>query len=390
MPREHDEFGTLLRTIGGALYRRVLRVTCDEAAATQAARALFVRLLVHGRASLADERARWAWIYRAGTNRGLQLLAATARPGGEAPGAPAVGPLPAMAALRAFDEATQNTVVLTALDGLTIEEVAEVLGLPSANLGRKLDEWRRDERKKTGAAASARTGETHPSMFALERDRPMHAEHIAGCAVCRAALEEAAHAGEAFARGVDDAVVQRLFEQVTAERKALRGGVRWKRILIMSGALVGVTIMAFAVTKPRDRKPGDLPFKGGTASRAKAAGLQISVRRGTDVGAFVPGATSRLGDRLHFRVRVSGPRFFGLRVRGPGGAKTQLFPAEGDKAVPVTPGQALDRDYIIEAPLAAPGRTLYLEGYFAEHEFVLDGRPDPGIELVPVRLDIEP
>lgn len=361
------------------MYRRVWRVTRDEAASISAARTLFVRLLVHGRANLTDPRARWAWIYRAGTNRGLQLLAATARPGG---GETA---MPTMTALRAFDEATQNAVVLTELDGLTGNEVADVLGVPATSVGRKLDEWR----TKVGTTAPARTGDPHPSVFALDRDRSAHAAHVADCVVCRATLAGADAETAAFASGVDQAVVQRLFEQVAAERKALSGGVRWRRLLIMSGALVAVAILAFAVTKPRDPKPGEMPFKGGTASRAKAAGLQISVRRGTDIGAFVPGATSRLGDRLHFRVRVAGPRFFGLRVRGPG-AQTWLFPAEGAKAVPVTPGQALDRDYIIEGPLAAPGRTLYLEGFFAEREFKLDGRPDPDIELVPVRLDIEP
>jgi len=31
-----------------------------------------------------------------------------------------------------------------------------------------------------------------------------------------------------------------------------------------------------------------------------------------------------------------------------------------------------------------------VEGFFAERPFVLDGKPEPDIELVPVRLDIEP
>ena len=118
--------------------------------------------------------------------------------------------------------------------------------------------------------------------------------------------------------------------------------------------------------------------------------LTQKVRRGTDVGAFVPGATSRLGDRLHFRVRTDGPRYLGLRVRGPAKQQLWLYPAEGEQAVLVKPGQALDRDYILEPPLAAPGRTLYVEGFFAERPFVLDGKPQPDIELSPVRLDIEP
>jgi len=384
MASEHDGFGALLRAIGGPLYRRVWRVTRDEARAATAAQALFVRLMVHARANVTDSHARWAWIYRAGTNRGLQLLALDARPGGETPGPPAERPLPAMATLRAFDEATQNAVVLTALDGLTVDEVADVLGQPISGIARKLDDWRKSQTKASGPG-----GEPHPSVFALDREPAAHAAHVAACATCRALVDEAERADEAFARGLDQTLIQRLFDQVAAERQASTAGIRWKRILVMAGSLVIITVLAFAVTKPRERKPGELPFRGGTASRAKAAGLQITVRRGTDVGAFRPGATSRLGDRLHFRVRADGPRFFGLRVRGPG-AQTRLYPAEGTQAVLVTPGQVLDRDYVIEPPLAAPGRTLYIEGFFAERAFVLDGKPDPDIELVPVRLDIEP
>jgi hypothetical protein len=276
-------------------------------------------------------------------------------------------------------------VVLTVLDGLTVDEVADVLGQPVSGIARKLDDWRKGGTKRPPPPAGA----PHPSVLALDREPAAHAAHLAGCAICRTLVDEAERADETFARGLDQTVIQSLFDQVAGERKALSGGVRWKRILVMAGALVTITVLAFAVTKPRERKPGELPFRGGTASRAKAAGLQITVRRGTDVGAFRPGATSRLGDRLHFRVRADGPRFFGLRVRGPG-AQTRLYPAEGTQAVLVTPGQVLDRDYVIEPPLAAPGRTLYIEGFFAERAFVLDGKPDPDIELVPVRLDIEP
>jgi DNA-directed RNA polymerase specialized sigma24 family protein len=385
MPSEPDKFQALLRSWGGALYRRVLRVTADEAEAARAAQQLFVRLLVHGRIEPGNERARWSWIYRAGTNRGLQLLAATARPGGETPATPAREPLPTMAALREFDEATQNIVVLTSLDGLSPQEVADVVGLPVTTVGRKLDEWR----KKSGTSG-APSGAEHPSAFALDRERAAHEAHLAGCPSCRASIESAERTELRFASTLDPEVVQRLFTQVAAERKALGGGIRWKRILILTASLAGVTVMAFAVARPKAPRPGDLPFRGNaTASRAKAAGLQITVRRGTDIGAFVPGASSRLGDRLHFRVRAEGPRYFGLRVRGPQ-SMTRLFPAEGDKAVLVKPGQALDRDYIVEGPLAAPGRTLYLEGFFSEHEFVLDRKPTPDIQLVPVRIDVEP
>ncbi len=54
------------------------------------------------------------------------------------------------------------------------------------------------------------------------------------------------------------------------------------------------------------------------------------------------------------------------------------------------PGETLDRDFVVEAPLAAPGKTLWIVGRFAEHPFPLDAAAVPDVEIVPVRVDLEP
>jgi len=148
--------------------------------------------------------------------------------------------------------------------------------------------------------------------------------------------------------------------------------------------------MAFVVARPRAVKPEQLPFRGPiTAARLKAAGLQITVRRGDQILTLAPGAPSRIGDRFHFRVRAEGPRYLEVLIHGPGG-EARLYPAAGTMAAPVMPGQTLDRDYLVEGPLAAPGKALWIMGRFSEHPFPLDTPSVPAVETVPVRVDLEP
>jgi len=370
------------RTVGGPIERRVRRVTGDAAAAQRAAEELFVRFVVHGRVA-GDVRGRWAWIYRVATARALQTLGDDAIPGGAVPPHPATGPLPTMRALRALDEATQDAVVLARLDGLSAEEIADVLGLELALVRRKLN----DADARLGAAPSAAA--VHPSLLVLEREPQGVAGHLADCAPCRAAADALAAQDRAFASAIAPDVVGRLSAALRAERDRQAPRTNWRRIFWMSSAFVVITVLAFVVARPRQLKPEQLPFRGPvTAARLKAAGLQITVRRGDEILALAPGAPSRIGDRFHFRVRAEGPRFLELRVQGPGG-EARIYPFTGTTAAPVKPGQTLDRDYLVEAPLAGPGQSLWIVGRFSEHPFPLDTANVPDIEIVPVRVDLE-
>jgi hypothetical protein len=311
------------------------------------------------------------------------MLGDDSRPNGPAPSHPAVGSLPAVRALRPLDETAQNAVVLARLDGLSIGEIAEVLGLESDLVRRKLH----DADARLGGWPGA--GE-HPSLLALERDREAVAAHLAACAACRAAAQTLDGEARAFADAVTPETVARLSAALRAERARQAPRTNWRRIFWMSAAFVAITVMAFAVARPRAVKPEQLPFRGPvTAARLKAAGLQITVRRGDQILALAPGAPSRMGDRFHFRVRAEGPRYLELLVHGPGG-EARLYPVTGTMAVPVTPGQTLDRDYLVDAPLAAPGKALWIVGRFSEHPFPLDTPSVPDVETVPVRVDLEP
>jgi len=370
------------RTVGGAIERRVRRVTGDAATAQRAAEELFVRFVVHGRVA-GDVPRRWAWIYRVATARALQTLADDAIPGGPVPPHPAPGPLPTMRALRALDEATQDAVVLARLDGLAAQEIAEVLGLELALVRRKLD----DAAARLGAGPP--TAAVHPSLLALERDPQAVAGHLADCSSCRAATDALAAEDRAFAAAITPEVIARLSAALRDERARQPPRTNWTRIFWMSTAFVVITVLAFVVARPRQLKPEQLPFRGPvTAARLKAAGLQITARRGDEILALAPGVPSRIGDRFHFRVRAEGPRYLELRVQGPGG-EARIYPFTGTTAVPVKPGQTLDRDYLVAPPLAAPGQSLWLVGRFSEHPFPLDTANVPDIEVVPVRVDLE-
>lgn len=371
------------RTVGGAIERRVRRVTGDGALAQRTAEELFVRFVVHGRAA-GDPRARWNWIYRVATARALQLLGGEARPGGTAPGHPAAGPLPDMRALRALDEASQNAFVLARLDGLSAEEIAEVLGMDLAVVRRKLS-----EAETRPGMAPVPASPQHPSLLALERDREAATAHVAACAPCQATLATLEDQAGAFAAATPE-VLARVSSALRAERERQAPRTNWRRIFFMSSAFIIVSAMAFVVARPRAVKPEQLPFRGPiTAARLKAAGLQITVRRGDQILTLAPGAPSRIGDRFHFRVRAEGPRYLEVLIHGPGG-EARLYPAAGTMAAPVMPGQTLDRDYLVEGPLAAPGKALWIMGRFSEHPFPLDTPSVPAVETVPVRVDLEP
>jgi len=370
------------RTVGGAIQRRVRRVTGDDALAQRAAEELFVRFVVHGRAA-GDPRARWNWIYRVATARALQMLGADSRPGGASPGHPATGPLPDMRTLRLLDEATQNATVLARLDGLSADEIADVLGVDLALVQRKLG-----EAAARYGAAPAPSG--HPSLLALERDREAVAAHLAACAACQATVAALDEEARVFADAVTPEAVARVAAALRTERERQTPRTNWRRIFIMGSAFIVVSVMAVVVARPRAVKQEQLPFRGPiTAARLKAAGLQITVRRGDEILALAPGAPSRMGDRFHFRVRAEGPRYLELLIHGPGG-EARLYPATGTTAAPVKPGQTLDRDYLVEAPLAAPGKALWIMGRFSEHPFPLDTPSVADVETVPVRVDLEP
>ncbi|MES1210169.1 MAG: hypothetical protein ABUS79_29890, partial [Pseudomonadota bacterium] len=179
--------GGLFATIGGAMFQRAAALLGDDHAAIQTVESLFVRFVVHARGQALGDRARWLWIYRVVTSHCLRLMWASAPPDGPG-GAHAAAGTATFATLanldrerlRGLDEATQNMVVLAVCDGLTPEEVADVLGLPIKLVRRRLAvSFPPSDSDLAVAGGGAAAAAAHPSNLALDADRTAHAAHIA-------------------------------------------------------------------------------------------------------------------------------------------------------------------------------------------------------------------
>ena len=414
--------GDFYRRMGGALFARLALLLDDEAQAREVARQLFVRFVTRrprggdpgvgtgaarphgaaGSAAAADDDAATAgavaemrWVYRVGTHAGLQRLADDAVPGGGSPADPghAVPPpppgrraLPTMAELRRLDELHANARVLADLDGLSVDEITALLLVDGGQLP---DRLRKSLRALDQVAAAPGA---HPSRLAL--DLPRRAtpviEHLAGCAGCARAVARSEAWRRAFADSVGSAEVQSMTAAIAAARGAARRRRRGARqAVIVTLALVAVCALALLVVRPRAPSRAEAPYSGlRGASRVKASGMQIYVRRDDGIHALDPEATVRPGDRLVFRARVEHPRFLELRARqGTGAPDRQVFPpVPATAAVLVTAGEYLTA----ELTVAAGKGNIAVVGRFADHAFPLDGPPGPDVEVVPVRIAVAP
>ncbi len=399
METANPQPGGLFTSVGGALFRRAVFLLGDEEIAVRVAEELFVRFIIHARGHALDERARWIWIYRVVTSHCLRQMPDDARPGQVlvAPSSLPQAPHPDMRALRAYDDATQNIVVLSIVDGLTSDEISEVLGLPGKLVRRRtadaVGNVKATDKELSGEGQVRPSSDpsSHPSSLALDRDRASHAAHVASCARCREIVEAADRLTDRFAREIAPPALGRVAEAIRIERARAKGP-RWRRALWMGGGLILVSAIAFLVARPPAPDRARAPFAGQRgALQAKASGIQITVRRGEEVRQLAPDTRLRVGDRLHFRARAERPRYLELRVRGAGG-DVRVFPGVGTQAVLVRPGQPLDRDYVV-GPLDVPGekraRKLWIIGLFADNTFALERPPGPDTEVVPARFDIE-
>ena len=147
---------------GVALYRRCLKLLGDEAAAQDATQEVFLRFIRHAD-RLVPGDGYLGWIYRVATNHCLNRLRDDRRLALFDPASlPASGTDGAATTLadrdlsikilRRFDEDTQAIAVLSLCDGLSRDEVADVLGISRKTVGRKLERFLRDARKYVSRA----------------------------------------------------------------------------------------------------------------------------------------------------------------------------------------------------------------------------------------------
>jgi DNA-directed RNA polymerase specialized sigma24 family protein len=388
--------------MGGALFARLVLLLGDEVAARALANELFIRFVTRrsggpARTERSDDLER-QWIYRVATNAALQRLPDDAVPGGGgrlAPAAPVTPParraLPSMRELRRLDELHANARVLADFDALAVGEVARVLGtaLPE-RLSRTL-------RALEGAAPA----EGHPSRFELDADPGSTGvrTHLAACPDCARAGTRRDGWRRAFADSIGPTEVQTMTSAIatalSASRRRRKGA---RQAVIVTAGLLGVCALALLVARPRAPSRAETPYAGVRgASRVKASGIQIYVRRDDGIHALDPQATVRKGDRLVFRVRVEHPRFLELRAR-----QTRPTPPASGRLVPpdlrifppppaasaalVTTGEYLTA----ELPVATSAGAIALVGRFADQSFPLDVPPGPEIEVVPMRIEVAP
>jgi RNA polymerase sigma-70 factor (ECF subfamily) len=144
-----QELAELYRRCGALIYRRCLKLLGDSAAAQDATQEVFIRLMSQIDRLEARDDDYLPWIYRVATNHCLNLLRDDARLALFEPGAlpdtathgeAAAYPERDLTArlLRRFDEVTRSIAVLSLVDNLSQDEVAEVLGVSRKTVGKKL------------------------------------------------------------------------------------------------------------------------------------------------------------------------------------------------------------------------------------------------------------
>ncbi len=166
------ELGQLFLTHGPAVYRRALRLLCNHQDAEEATQEVFIRVL-RGADGFAGQSQISTWLYRITTNyclnqirdrrRRRELFAEHA--------VDAHGPDPAspsdVALLRRLlaeaDEEQARVAIYIYMDGMTHEEVAEVLSVSRRTVGNQLARFHSwAERRLGGQAAIPHSGRSEP------------------------------------------------------------------------------------------------------------------------------------------------------------------------------------------------------------------------------------
>ncbi len=135
---------------GPAIFRRCRQLLGDDDAAHDAVQEVFLRMLGRG-PSFRGGSSPLTWLYAVATNHCLQQLrnarlrerklGALADPNPAWSGAGAEDRLLWQAILGEQDESTQRVALLRHVDGFTLEEVAQLVGLSRKTVARKLDRF---------------------------------------------------------------------------------------------------------------------------------------------------------------------------------------------------------------------------------------------------------
>jgi RNA polymerase sigma-70 factor (ECF subfamily) len=146
---DRDEISQLYRRLGPLIYRRCLRLLRDPDNARDATQEVFVRALKHA-GKLRPDRECLPWLYRVATNYCLNQIRDRKPEDDRAPeeilqqgsGERLLAARQQLILLLdKFDEKTRQVAVYSLLDGMTQEEIAEVMGLSRKTVGKKLSRF---------------------------------------------------------------------------------------------------------------------------------------------------------------------------------------------------------------------------------------------------------
>ena len=148
---------------GSAIYRRCLAILADAQAAEDATQEVFMRALTH-RERFRGDSTPFTWLYRVATTACLQQLRNNQRRaekirGIQASARTVVEPDPSQRmdlsrVLAEEDEQTLAIAYLRFVDELTLEEVAEIVGLSRKTVQKRIDALRaRSLRRAAGGTA---------------------------------------------------------------------------------------------------------------------------------------------------------------------------------------------------------------------------------------------
>ncbi|MFL5361576.1 MAG: RNA polymerase sigma factor [Myxococcales bacterium] len=172
---ERDKVVELYKLYGPAIHRRCYRLLGDKDAVHDATQEVFIRLIRNVR-KLPTRDSAIRWIYRVSINHCLHLIRNAARHSEESidaveeprtnDGTDAVAHRQLVRKiLSRFDEQTQAVALGVFVFGMEHEEVADVLGISSTTVGRRLRRFSVNARKylhRTEALGGAEENDSYP------------------------------------------------------------------------------------------------------------------------------------------------------------------------------------------------------------------------------------
>jgi hypothetical protein len=156
-----------------------------------------------------------------------------------------------------------------------------------------------------------------------------------------------------------------------------------KRALIFTGIGALLVGLAFLVGRANVPDPATEPYFGKrSASRAKAAGLELHFSRAGIEQKLGPASVLRAGDSLRIVVRGERARYVEVRLRDGGADPTTVFPAGAAESALVQPRETLP----VRPTLGAGGARVLVTALFSDRARPIGATADDDTEVVTLAI----